>query len=61
MKGDKHGECDGFEIEFSVDSEEPREKIQEMLDLAHKMCFTEAALTQAVAVAFTHKLNGEVI
>ena len=60
-KGDKHGECDGFEVEFSVESEEPLETIQQMLDLAHKMCFTETALSQPVAIAFTHKLNRQVI
>jgi organic hydroperoxide reductase OsmC/OhrA len=61
LRGDKHGECRGFEIEVSLDSDAPLETIQEMIELAHQMCFTEAAITQAIEVQFTHKLNGKEI
>jgi len=61
LKGDKRGSCDGFEIEFSVESDEPPETIREMIRLAHEMCFTEAALTNTVQIDFTHRLNGEAI
>jgi len=61
IKGDKHGECEGFEIEISVESDEPLEVIQAMLNLAHQMCFTETALSQAIELQVTHRFNGELI
>lgn len=61
LRGDKRGSCDGFEIEFSVESDEPVEAIRALIRLAHEMCFTEAALTQVNRIEFTHRLNGEAI
>jgi hypothetical protein len=61
LKGNKRGSCDGFEIEVSLESDEPTEKVREMIRLAHAMCFTEAALTQANRIEFKHRLNGEEI
>lgn len=59
LRGDKYGAVDGVEIEFAVDSEEPREAIEEMIALAHRMCFTEAALSQPVPIRVRHLLNGQ--
>ncbi len=61
LRGDKQGVCDGFEIEFSVDSGEALDVIKDLIRLAHQMCFTESALQQVVQIKYTHRLNGEVI
>ena len=58
LKKDKEGRCDEIEIEFSVDSEESPEVIAELARAAHRMCFTDDALTHAVAVTKKHSLNG---
>jgi hypothetical protein len=58
LKGDKHGEADGFEIQVLMDSEEPNQAIEEMLALAHRMCFTEAVIKQPVKVSTIHTING---
>ena len=59
LRGDKHGEADGFEIQVLMDSEESTETIEEMLTLAHRMCFTEAVVKQSVPVTTTHTINGK--
>ncbi len=59
LRGDKHGEIDGFDIEIIIETEEPDEEIEEMIALAHRMCFTEAAISQAVEVNTTHLVNGK--
>jgi hypothetical protein len=61
LRGDKHGSCEGFEIEVAMESDEPAETIREMLRLAHAMCFTEAALTQVNRIEVSHRLNGATI
>lgn len=58
LKGDKRGYVDGFEVEISFETEETGEDVQEALELAHRMCFTEAAITQAVPVTAKHVING---
>lgn len=57
LRGDKRGAVDGFEIELSLDTEETDDVIQEVLELTHRMCFTEAAITQAVKVSTKHIVN----
>jgi hypothetical protein len=59
LRGDKHGEVDGFAIEFSLDSEETEAAIRDLIRLAHEMCFTEAALKQVVPIRIGHTLNGK--
>lgn len=57
LRGDKRGHVDGFEVEVSFETEEPEDTVQQALDLAHRMCFTEAAITNAVPVKATHIIN----
>jgi organic hydroperoxide reductase OsmC/OhrA len=58
LQGTREAGCEGFEIEIALDSQEPAGKIAELLRLAHRMCFTEAALAGEVPLATRHFLNG---
>ena len=58
LQGTKRGICEGFEIELALESEASKEVIAELLRLAHRMCFTEAALAAPVAITTRHLLNG---
>lgn len=59
LRGDSEGTCEGFEVELAIDSDEPQPEIAELIRLAHRMCFTEAALTGNVALTQWHFLNGQ--
>ena len=59
LQGTKEAGCEGFEIEISLDSQEPAEEIAELIRLAHRMCFTEAALAAEVKLTTRHLLNGQ--
>ncbi len=59
LKGDKAGFCDGFEVEITLDSDEPAEEIETLIRLAHRLCFTEAAMLTPVPVKTRHTLNGQ--
>jgi len=48
LRGDAEGFCDGFEVEISLDSEEPEEQITILIRLARQLCFTEKALVGRV-------------
>lgn len=61
LKGDKQGEAKGFEIEFSMDADEPSEVIADLMRMAHRMCFAEDAISKEVPLRFSHSLNGEAI
>lgn len=58
LAGTKEGQCKGFEIELSIDSPEPIEEILALIRQAHRMCFTEAALSGQVALTSRHRVNG---
>ena len=59
LRGDAEGFCDGFEVEISIESDEPTEKIAELIRVARQMCFTEKALTGSVPVAVRQTINGQ--
>jgi uncharacterized OsmC-like protein len=59
FKGDKNGEAKSFQIELSMDSEEPKEEIMALMRMAHNMCFAEDSLTKAMQLDISHKLNGQ--
>jgi organic hydroperoxide reductase OsmC/OhrA len=59
LKGDAEGFCDAFEIQVSIDSDEPASEIAELIRLARKMCFTEKALTGNVQLSVTNLVNGK--
>jgi len=58
LAGTAEGWCEDFEIELAVESDEPEEKISELVRLAHRMCFTEDVLAKKVEVKTRHLLNG---
>lgn len=59
LEGSKQGLCDGFEVLFSIDSDEPAAEIAALIRSAHRMCFTESALTTPVPVTSRHVVNGQ--
>lgn len=61
LRGDAEGFCDGFEVEISLDSDESREQISELIRLARQMCFTEKALTGSTPLEVKQILNGQEI
>ena len=44
LRGDAEGFCDGFDVEIKIGSLEPGERIEELVEQARRMCFTEKAL-----------------
>jgi len=61
LDGSQQGTCRGFTIELSMDSDHNVEDIVKLIRLAHRMCFTESALTAAVEVKTSHFFNGQPI
>lgn len=59
--GTKDGSCERFHLEFFVETNEPQEKIVELVRLGRQMCFTEDALTKAVAVTADCLVNGQIL
>ena len=50
LRGDAEGFCDGFEVQISLETEEPDEQVATLIRLARKMCFTEKALTGITSI-----------
>ena len=48
----------GFEVQMNIDSDEPPERIEQLVRLARESCFTHGALAQPVPVATSITLNG---
>jgi uncharacterized OsmC-like protein len=61
LAGSKEGRCEGFDIQLSIESDEPAEEIAELIRLSHRMCFTEDALSGEVKLTTRHLLNGRSI
>ena len=61
LAGTQQGTCKGFSIELSLEGDHNVEDMAELIRMAHRMCFTESALTQAIAVKTSHLFNGEPI
>ena len=60
MLGDtQKGICEDFSIELSIDGDEPEEEISTLIRLAHRMCFTESALSNVVKITSSHIFNGQ--
>jgi hypothetical protein len=59
LRGTAEGRCEGFSIYLAIESDEPAEQISELIRLAHRMCFTEDALTGSVPLTIQHSLNGQ--
>ena len=59
LGGTQKGICEDFSIELSIDGDEPEEVIATLIRLAHRMCFTESALSNIVEITSTHLFNGQ--
>ena len=59
LQGTSIGVCERFEVELSIDSDEPESEIAELIRLSHQMCFTESALTEKVELRQVDRLNGQ--
>jgi hypothetical protein len=54
-----HGGAKALETHIEIESDEPRERIQELVHMAEQTCFTLGAWTQAVPASTSVKLNGQ--
>lgn len=59
LAGTKDGSCRGFQIELVLAGESDAEDVKELVRLAHRMCFTEDALTHEVPLTVSHVFNGK--
>ena len=59
LAGTQNGICEDFLIELSIDGDMPQEEIAMLIRLAHRMCFTESALSNVVKVTSSHVFNGQ--
>jgi organic hydroperoxide reductase OsmC/OhrA len=59
LQGTKVGACERLEIEVSIESDEAADEIDELIRLSHRMCYTEAALSERVPLTKRHVLNGQ--
>ena len=59
LGGKQQGICEDFSIELSIDGDEPQEEIATLIRLAHRMCFTESALSNVVKITSSHVFNGQ--
>ena len=57
--GTQTGTCEGFSIELAIEGDQPSEEIAELMRMAHRMCFTESALSGEVELRTTHRFNGQ--
>lgn len=61
LQGTAKGECTGFEVVLSFDTDADREKVRRVLEMAHATCYTENALRGQIPITITHRVNGEVV
>lgn len=61
LAGTQQGFCEDFEIELSLNGELPSNEIAKLIQLAHRMCFTESALSGVIKITSRHIYNGELV
>jgi len=59
LGGTQRGICEDFSIELSIDGDESPEQIATLVRLAHRMCFTESALSNVIKIKSSHVFNGQ--
>jgi hypothetical protein len=50
-----------FEIGLRIDSDEPVDKLEKLVRVAHSGCFAEAALSGSAPIRFTNTINGRAV
>ena len=58
LAGTQKGNCEDFSIELSIDGDMSEKEIATLIRLAHRMCFTESALSNMVRITSSHLFNG---
>lgn len=58
LAGDIQSFCDGIRTEVFLDSDEPPERVAQLIKLAEASCFTMAALRNPTAVELEVTVNG---
>jgi hypothetical protein len=51
--------CDSIKTELSLDSDEPPERVAQLIKMAEATCFTLAALRNPAPVALEASVNGQ--
>ena len=59
LAGDAHTMCDSIKTELSLDSDEPPERVAQLIKMAEATCFTLAALRNPAPVALEATVNGQ--
>jgi organic hydroperoxide reductase OsmC/OhrA len=59
LAGDATTTCDSIHTALSLDSEEPPERIAQLITMAEATCFTMAALRNPAPVALEATVNGQ--
>ena len=59
LAGDAKTMCDSITTELSLDSDEPPERIAQLIKMAEATCFTMAALRNSAPVGFDATVNGQ--
>jgi hypothetical protein len=59
LAGNAKTMCDSIKTELSLDSDEPPERIAQLIKLAEATCFTIAALRNPAPVALDATVNGQ--
>ena len=59
LGGTQRGICEDFLIELSIDGDMSEQEITRLIRLAHRMCFTESALSNVVKITSSHFFNGQ--
>jgi len=58
LAGNAHTMCDSIKTELSLDSDEPPERVAQLIKMAEATCFTLAALRNPAPVALDTTVNG---
>ena len=58
LAGNAKTMCDSIKTELSLDSDEPPERVAQLIKMAEATCFTIAALRNPVPVALAATVNG---
>ena len=59
LQGTARASCEGFSIELLLESDAEPQRVKELVRMAHRTCFTEAALANPVPIEKTTVLNGQ--
>jgi hypothetical protein len=59
IAGDAHTRCDSIKTQLSLDSDEPPERVAQLIKMAEATCFTLAALRNPAPVALEATVNGQ--